>query len=274
MSIELGKQPLKIIHPCFGRAGSRSLAKALTILGFGPCWHMAENSLSLSNKGIKWWINNDMDNKMYNNTMTSKDTDGWLNHIKCNTIMDAPTCVCWNQFFKFYPNCKVIITIRDYDKMQKSQQKVLKNTIYVWWFDILTYFQFIFGCTPNWVRNSFLPNSLRLDGFQSFDYFINKCDKNEFKRLIDKKIELVKSVVPKEQLLIYNIKDGWEPLCKFLNVEIPKQIAFPHRNKGTQMSKEVFQTLYDGIYPSVRKYLFFNILVLIIALLVYVNCYN
>jgi len=34
--------------------------------------------------------------------------------------------------------------------------------------------------------------------------------------------ERVKKIVPKDRLLIWNVKDGWEPLCKFLNKDIPK----------------------------------------------------
>ena len=40
----------------------------------------------------------------------------------------------------------------------------------------------------------------------------------------------VESVVPKEDLLIWNVKDGWEPLCLFLDKEIPDE-PFPHDNK-------------------------------------------
>ena len=31
----------------------------------------------------------------------------------------------------------------------------------------------------------------------------------------------VESVVPQEDLLIWNVKDGWEPLCKFMGKPIP-----------------------------------------------------
>ena len=40
----------------------------------------------------------------------------------------------------------------------------------------------------------------------------------------------VESVVPKEDLLIWNVKDGWEPLCSFLGKEIPDE-PIPHDNK-------------------------------------------
>ena len=40
----------------------------------------------------------------------------------------------------------------------------------------------------------------------------------------------VQSVVPKENLLIWNVKDGWEPLCSFLGKEVPEG-PIPHDNK-------------------------------------------
>ena len=40
----------------------------------------------------------------------------------------------------------------------------------------------------------------------------------------------VSKSVPKEDLLIWNIKDGWEPLCTFLNKPIPEG-PIPHDNK-------------------------------------------
>lgn len=34
---------------------------------------------------------------------------------------------------------------------------------------------------------------------------------------------------PKDKLLVYNVKEGWEPLCKFLDIEVPST-PFPHEN--------------------------------------------
>ena len=31
------------------------------------------------------------------------------------------------------------------------------------------------------------------------------------------------ATVPKEDLLVWDLKEGWEPLCKFLNKPIPDQ---------------------------------------------------
>ena len=44
----------------------------------------------------------------------------------------------------------------------------------------------------------------------------------------------VKSEVPEEDLLVWNVKEGWEPLCKFLGKPIPEK-PFPHDNKTGDM---------------------------------------
>ena len=43
----------------------------------------------------------------------------------------------------------------------------------------------------------------------------------------------------KDQLLIYEAKQGWKPLCEFLGVPIPNE-PYPHFNK-----KETFQEKYS-----------------------------
>ena len=48
-------------------------------------------------------------------------------------------------------------------------------------------------------------------------------------------VENVKKTVPNEKLLVFNVKEGWEPLCQFLNLSIPKT-PFPNTN-DTQMLK-------------------------------------
>ena len=40
----------------------------------------------------------------------------------------------------------------------------------------------------------------------------------------DQWVKDVIKTVPKERLLIFNVKEGWEPLCKFLDVPIPNQV--------------------------------------------------
>ena len=39
----------------------------------------------------------------------------------------------------------------------------------------------------------------------------------------------VRDTIPPERLLIFNVADGWEPLCRFLDAPVP-ETPFPHRH--------------------------------------------
>ena len=40
----------------------------------------------------------------------------------------------------------------------------------------------------------------------------------------------VMNTCPKDQLLIWKIEDGWEPICKFLGKPVPSN-PLPHKNR-------------------------------------------
>lgn len=48
----------------------------------------------------------------------------------------------------------------------------------------------------------------------------------------------VKAECPKDKLLVFDVKEGWEPLCKFLGKPIPDQ-PFPNLNDTKEMKKIV-----------------------------------
>ena len=50
----------------------------------------------------------------------------------------------------------------------------------------------------------------------------------------------MKSTVPPDRLLVFSITDGWEPLCKFLDVSVPKE-PFPHENAGIKTVEKLMQ---------------------------------
>ena len=51
--------------------------------------------------------------------------------------------------------------------------------------------------------------------------------------------EEVKERVPPEKLLVYEVREGWEPLCEFLGVEAPKDREFPHLNDTEAFRKMI-----------------------------------
>ena len=62
----------------------------------------------------------------------------------------------------------------------------------------------------------------------------NFSDKESAKIVYYEHIERVKKVIPSDKLLIYEINKGWEPLCEFLNVDLP-ETPFPQVNDTAEM---------------------------------------
>jgi hypothetical protein len=43
-------------------------------------------------------------------------------------------------------------------------------------------------------------------------------------------LEEVRRTVPAERLLVFDVKEGWEPLCRFLGRPVPEDVPFPRLN--------------------------------------------
>lgn len=60
----------------------------------------------------------------------------------------------------------------------------------------------------------------------------NPCSKEYLKAGLLTHNEHVRSVVPRERLLEFQVQQGWEPLCRFLDKRVPKE-PFPRVNEGS-----------------------------------------
>ena len=49
----------------------------------------------------------------------------------------------------------------------------------------------------------------------------------------------MKQYVPSERLLVFEVKQGWEPLCQFLGVPVPQDKPFPHLNDTAEFRRRV-----------------------------------
>ena len=71
--------------------------------------------------------------------------------------------------------------------------------------------------------------------------------------------EEVEERLPADRLLVYDVKEGWEPLCEFLGVEVPEGKPFPHLNdteafrkrvrRRERMAKALTFALIGGVSP-------------------------
>ena len=86
------------------------------------------------------------------------------------------------------------------------------------------------------------------------------------KKLYRQHNERVQAVIPKEKLLIYNVKEGWKPLCRFLGCNIPNQ-EFPIVNVGLSFANGEVSTTLELLKRNIV--IFLGTSVLIVLLLVF-----
>jgi hypothetical protein len=58
--------------------------------------------------------------------------------------------------------------------------------------------------------------------------------------------EAVKRTVPAERLLVWKVTDGWEPLCEFLEVDVPAE-PLPHVNDRDTFLERVTYGALDAL---------------------------
>jgi hypothetical protein len=61
--------------------------------------------------------------------------------------------------------------------------------------------------------------------------------------------EEVRRVIPKERLLVYNVSEGWGPLCAFLDVRIPSE-PFPKTNSTQFFNEHLVPIFSQPAQPS------------------------
>lgn len=211
---------LKIIGAGEGRTGTMSIKLALERLGFGPCHHMSEIILNPDSASL-WLdaIDGKPDwNKIYQNYQSA---------------VDAPTCVFWRQLAEFYPDAKFILSLRDPDSWFESGQATILSPMVHMPFAGTTLGDFFAKFVPFGYR---LANRAQLqDRAFMIDYF-------------NAHNEAVRSTLPKHRLLEYEVSQGWEPLCRFLNVPVP-DAPFPRANTREDM-KAMLDKSKSGVTPG------------------------
>lgn len=200
---------LKVIGAGFGRTGTRSLKTALEQLGFDRCYHMVE---VLRNPGhMRRWAEIMQGGRA--------DWDSLFRGYQAAT--DWPVAAYYQDLMNVYPEAKVILTVRDPERWHRS----VMNTLYQAGRGFFGRFTHIVPSVHQFL------NAMEKAIWQ--DVFHNRLeDKAHAVAIFKNHIEDVKRSVPKERLLIFEARQGWEPLCSFLNVPVPVDKPYPHKNKG------------------------------------------
>jgi hypothetical protein len=133
-----------------------------------------------------------------------------------NAAVDWPSAFFWRELAEFYPDSIVILTVRSPESWYASMEKTI---------------------LPN-LRNSTDRDSVgvRLIGERLFDGRYD--DAAHAMAIFERNNAEVQATIPSERLLVHNLGDGWEPLCRFLGRPIP-EASYPRSNSVDEFHASV-----------------------------------
>jgi len=201
---------LGVIGAGFGRTGTLSLKEALERLGFGPCYHMIE--LIEHPEHVDFW----------ERAAAGGEVD-W-DEVLCGyrAAVDWPACNFYAQLAARYPVAKVILTVRDPERWYESARQTI--------FPRIT--RSIAQDEVALLARARMQRKVVIE--QTFGGDIGNRD--HVLAVFRRHIEEVQRKIPPERLLVYDVADGWDPLCRFLQQPVPDE-PFPHVNASEEFRR-------------------------------------
>jgi len=201
------------------RTGTFSLMTALEMLFPGDCMHMYK-VMDKPDQVLQHVLPDNSTDEDFKNYFIS-------NNVTCG--VDAPFNLIYKRALKEFPEAKVVLTVRDDpEKWVKSMLDTVcqahgKNSHYKKFPNFLYY----------WYYPKRKQANAYMDNWPKFMEIVDSVENGKGVEFYNNWLEDVKSTVPADQLLIFNVKQGWKPLCEFLNVPIPKG-PFPRANDSNE----------------------------------------
>jgi Sulfotransferase domain len=195
---------LQVIGSGFGRTGTKSLKAALERLGYGPCHHMHE---VVENPGqVLHW-----------QKLANGGTVDWEAVFSgYNSQVDWPGAHVWRELATAFPDAKVIHTVRPEDKWWASFNKTIGK--------LMARYETI--PLPPHIRDM-LAAWNALAGQGTFGGVLD--DEQTALAAYRRRTDEVRTALPTDRLLVFDVAQGWGPLCAFLGIDVPDE-PFPHHN--------------------------------------------
>lgn len=202
---------MRLIGAGFGRTGTMSMQAACEILGY-RCYHMKE--ITEHPGHLRAW----------HDFVSGRAPMDWQSLFRdFEATVDFPACIYYRELLQKFPDAKVVLNVREPER----------------WFDSFLTLQ---QTTDRFRVFRFLPKARRFLNF--VDLLLGKVfdrprDRQHCIKVFNEHNLAVQQYVPADRLLVFQVQQGWEPLCRFLNCEVPAGIPFPHLNEG----KETLESL-------------------------------
>lgn len=225
-----------------------SLRQALVQLGYKDCYHFA-STLQENPRDAEMWVEAmNAKFKGIGKPYGKEQFDALLGH--CQAVTDNPCVIFYKELLAAYPDAKVILTERDnVDQWHRSSLTTLvhyaKQMIPETWFARFLMLRF----SPADPKVLELTECIAKDTPIFAALWRDYHDGTETAKQMYKDYNAeIKRLVPRENLLAFNVKEGWVPVCEFLNEQVP-ETEFPSRNskndfaRNNEMAGQVMQSV-------------------------------
>jgi len=216
---------IKVVGVGWGRTGTFSLKTAFEELGFGPGYNMK----SVTDLGF-------YHADAWNRKAHGEDVDLREIFKGFQSMTEFPTCYYYKEMMALYSKAKFVLTTRDPDRWYNSA----KETIFV---AMCPKFpaSIMYSISP--VLNAWREMSQKLVVEGLMKGKIN--DRAGAIREFLEWQEEIKRNIPADRLLIFDVKQGWAPLCKFLEVPVP-DTPFPYVNDAAEFKQHTNSLTFQG----------------------------
>ncbi|GLW63775.1 sulfotransferase family protein [Actinomadura rubrobrunea] len=227
---------MRVIGAGLPRTGTASMKAALERLGFGPCYHMFE-ILTHPDHVDRW---------LPAASGAALDWDRVMAGYQ--SCQDWPAGFFWKELADAYPQAKVIVTVRDPHRWYASFRWLTSRT----GFPRMEPAQAPEGIRPALEAMRRLTPLLERLGRETFgpDWRAGE-DLAEAPAVAGfrRHVARVRATVPADRLLVFDVREGWGPLCRFLDVPVPDE-PFPHLNERGAMAAMFEQMVRKGRFPE------------------------
>ena len=167
---------------------------------------------------------------------------------------DMPFVMFYKDFLRIYPDAKVVLTTRDFPSWYESIRHFilgLTGTIDCW--PVCLFMWAMDGrrqFTPGYVLR--VQHYLKVEGCGMTYQEAIEAGPEAAEEFFHAWHAEVERSVPAGRLLLHNAKEGWEPLCKFLNLPVP-DTAYPRVNdtassmRRLRLLQKISGVIYFGV---------------------------
>ena len=218
---------LKVIGAGLGRTGTLSLHAALERLGFAPCEHMT-NCFAHPERFALWL-------EAARRKRAGEPIDWRPLFTGYRATVDWPGVYFWREMIAAHPEAKVILTVRDPERWYDSARTTIYAATHAR--NATPAARLLYGvvawANPKAGRGFRTVKETVWDGTLGGKFE----DRDAAMRIFEDHNREVEATVPAERLLVFDVKQGWEPLCAFLGVPVPPNEPFPHVNDASDFAR-------------------------------------